>query len=147
MQNEQDLTPLLDTQQNQLGYVIAEGGGLDSKILAIAATNVAVLLFIAQASLGLSHWWQFGLLMLPFLASLVLNGLGLVPKNYLGASVDLTQHPEYLAMDPQTLVLQLLADTENAINRNTTINVKYWRYCLASILLTLLGAIVLFAIL
>ena len=34
-------------------------------------------------------------------------------------SVGIAAHPEYLRMDEKTLILQLLADTEDAITYNT----------------------------
>ncbi len=147
MHTEQDLTPLLDTQQNQLSVVISEGSSLDAKILAIAATNVALLVFVAQASLSIHHQWQYFALLGPFFASLICNGIGLMPKNYFGASIDLNKHPEYLSNNNAQLVLQLISDTKSAITKNGIINARYWRYCAVSIALTVLGAVVLFAIL
>ncbi len=146
MENDQDLSPLLGTQQNQLSIVIDDGSSIDTKSLAVAAINVTLLLFAAQAKLTL-HRWQVAAYVLPLLASLFCNALGALPKKYIGASIDLADHPEYLAMGSQQLLLQLIVDTQNAINRNLDINRRFWRYCLVSIGLTICGTIVLFAIL
>jgi hypothetical protein len=147
MTNEQDFEALLGTQQNQLSLAIAEGSGIDTKSLAITAINVAVLLFIAQAALPLHQWWQQVFLVPPFILSLLFNGFGLLPKKYLGSSIDLSEHPEYLEMDKESLILQLLADTTHAIAHNDQVNVRYWRYCEASIVFTIIGTFALFAIL
>src|SRR4051794_35583235 len=98
-QNSYDLSPLLDTQQNQLGIVVSEGAGDDSKVLAILAVTVALLIFIAQASLHFTSWWQYLIILGSYLVSLVFDGLAVLPKRYLGASIDLDKHPEYLGME------------------------------------------------
>jgi|GEM_PF-834461 len=146
-QNSYDLSPLLDTQQNQLGLVVSVGDNIDSKALALLAINVTLLIFISQSSLHFTAWWQYALILGPYFASLVLDALAVLPKNYLGASIDLSAHPEYLVMDSKTLTLQLLADTKKAISHNGRINDLRWRYCLISIMLTAGGTVALFAIL
>jgi len=147
MTNEQDFEPLLQTQQAQLATVIAEGTAIDAKTLAIAATNVAILLFIAQASLAVNRWWEYAFLVPPFLLSLCCNILGLFPKKYLGSSIDLQKHPEYLEMTKDDLFLQLLSDTMYAIEHNDHINARFWHYCEASMAFTAIGTVALFAIL
>lgn len=147
MANEQDLSPLLDTQQKQLAMVVSDGDGLDNKAMALAAINITLLIFIAQAGLHMHHWWQFAGLWAPFGLSIALNILAIMPKPYIGASIDLARHPEYLTFNSEQLILQLLSDAQFAIARNQATNRQYWRYWLASLALTILGTIVLFAIL
>ncbi len=147
MQNEQDLRPLLTLQQNLLTEVTADGDALDNKAMAMAAINITLLIFVAQADLHLHHWWQSALLWLPYGLSIVFNIMTILPKPYIGASVDLASHPEYLELDKEDLVLQLLSDTQLAIDVNQQINKTYWRYWLTSLAATILGTVVLFAIL
>jgi hypothetical protein len=145
--NDTDLEPLLSTQQNQLNIVIAEGSNIDTKALAVLAVNVAILIFIAQATLVFEQWFIHALVLSPLTLSLLFDGLAVLPKPYSGASVNLNNHPEYVTMERAKLLLQLLADTQQAITRNRAINAVRWRYCLASIILTGIGTIALFAVL
>jgi hypothetical protein len=147
MANEQDLTPLLDTQQNQLAMIISDGDSLDNKAMALAAINITLLIFIAQDGLRLQHWWQLAGLVVPYGVSIVLNIFAILPKPYIGASVDLTRHAEYLTMGKDELMLQLLADTQLAITQNQATNRTYQRYWLVSLALTIIGTLTLFAIL
>ena len=145
--NLPDLEPLLNTQQNQLNFIISTGDGIDSKALALLATDVTVLIFIAQASLHFDPAWHSLLLIIPFLASIVCTLLAAQPKNYSGASIILEDHPEYVTMKKEALILQLLADTQEAIAHNKQINRRHWRYFLIALVLAIIGSIVLFAIL
>lgn len=142
-----DLQPLLDVRQNQLSFVAGDGVAIDTKALAILATNVALMIFVAQAELHISGWLAYGLLFAPYVISLILDTLAIWPRAYAGASVELEQHPEYLELDEETLVLQLLADTEAAIHKNEHFNRIRWRYCVWSIILTAIGTAALFVIL
>lgn len=65
MANEQDLTPLLDAQQNRLGQIMSDSDGIDTKALAILGTNLALIIFIAQAGLHIPTW-EFAVLYIPF---------------------------------------------------------------------------------
>jgi hypothetical protein len=146
MAKEQSLRSLLDLQQNQLDLVFSDGDSIDTKALAILAINVALLLFIAQSSLHFHSWWQYGLLLAPYLLSLGLDGFAIWPTHYRG-NVPLNEHPEYLSMESETLLLQLLADTQLAVEINAAFNRRRWQYCLGSLLLTAFGLVALFAIL
>jgi hypothetical protein len=145
--NIPDFEPLLSTQQNQLAMVVSGGDGIDNKALALLATNVTVLIFIAQASLEFSAWWHYVPLITPFVVSIIFTLLAAQPKSYLGASIVLEEHPEYLALKREELILQLLADTQEAIAHNKRINSKHWRYFLLSLVSAIVGIVVLFAIL
>ncbi len=147
MTPEYDLQPLLEARQNQLNLVFSDGDSIDTKALALLATNVAILLFIAQVGLRLTSWWQHGLLIVPFFISLIFNGFAVWPRKYIGTSGNPDTYPKYLNMDKETLLLQLLADTQFAINTNSLINALRWRYCFGSLLMTVLGTIILFVIL
>ncbi len=147
MPDKQDLEPLLNTQQNDLSLTFSDGNSIDSRALAMLATNVAILIFIGQASLGSVLWWQYILLLGPLFASLVLDTWAIWPRHYRSASVDLLQHPEYMGMSRTELILQLLTDTIASIAINTELNAQRLRLCLASVMLTAFGAAILFAIL
>lgn len=147
MSDNQNLQPLLDVRQNQLTFVANDGVAIDTKALAVLATNVAVMLFAAQATLIIHGWLPYSLLFAPYVASLALDTLSIWPQAYAGASVDLTDHPEYLGMDDEELILQLLADTEHAIHHNVRLNRLRWRWCVLSLILTAVGTLGLFVLL
>lgn len=138
----EDLQPLLDTQQNQLGFVSSDGASIDSRALAILATNVALLIFIEQ-SVHTSNPVALAGLLLPFLVSLAFNVFAVWPRHYAGASINLHAHPEYLTMASDDLMLQLLADTADAIKTNSELNKRRWRYCLVSLACTAIGTAIL----
>lgn len=142
-----ELEPLLSTQQNQLILTFDNGSSIDNKALAMLATNVALLIFVGQAMLQPHDWWQSALVFVPYILSLLLDILAIWPRAYSGAGIDLDSHPEYLGYDQDTLTLQLIADTKDAIKTNTRLNVRRWRYCVVSIMLTGLGTLALFGIL
>ena len=112
--------PILDTQQNQLSFVLSAADGVDGKVLGILGSNVAVLIFMAQAGLHIVGW-QWALLLAPFIVSLVFDVMAIWPQPYRG-NVSVQDRPEYLSMDEEDLLLQLLADTEGAIKENATLN-------------------------
>ncbi|HSW99605.1 MAG TPA: hypothetical protein VLH38_01065 [Patescibacteria group bacterium] len=144
---EQDLEPLLSTQQEQVGFLIDVSNSIDSKALALLAINVAILIFIAQAMLHLHSWWESVFLIGPFILSLILNIIAIWPRKYASVGADLRRHPEYLTLPKDDLVRQLLSNTEAAILQNTHLNTLRLRVSIASIVLTGLGTLVLFAIL
>ena len=133
--------PLLETRQNQLGYVLSAGEAIDSKALGVLGANIAVLIFIAQAGLWLD-WWQWLLLLVPFAVSLVFDVLAIVPQNYRG-NVSVSDHPEYLSMDEEDLLLQLIVDTEAAITENNKLNFMRGSWYTISIVLSVFGAAIL----
>lgn len=141
-----DRQPLLDTQQNQLGALLNHSASIDAKALGLLAAIVAVLIFIGQAKLVLA-WWQWIVLLTPYFAALVYTILAVLPRNYVAASINLDDHPEYLILDKEALVLQLLADTKLAIQNNQRLNNMRWRYCELSLLLSLAGTLVLLVLL
>jgi hypothetical protein len=142
-----NLEPLLNTQQNQLMLTFDNSDSIDTKALAMLATNVALLIFLGQAALQPHSWVQITLVILPYILSLLLNIMAIWPRAYSGASIDLDEHPEYLGYDQDTLILQLISDTKDAIHVNSALNTQRWRYCVLSIVLTGLGTLALFAIL
>jgi hypothetical protein len=111
---EKDLQPLLDTQQNQLSVSLSANDSIDNRALGIVASVVAVLIFIGQAPFVLDVWLWIALLV-PYAVSLVYAIVCLRPRFGPGASVNLEEHPEYLTMQKDALVAQLLADTRLAI--------------------------------
>jgi hypothetical protein len=146
-ENSYDLEPLLDAQQNHLAVAMADSAGIDAKALGIAAANIAVLIFIAQANLGFSGWFMHAALLVPYVVSLACNILTILPRDYKGPGVDITTSPEYLEMDRETLIAQLLANTQSAITINGRLNNLRWRYCAVSLTFSAIGTSVLFVIL
>ena len=147
MSDKQDLEPLLNAQQSQLNISLADSSSIENKALAILAGNTAILLFIGQVGFTFSAWWHWLVLLGPFLLSVALIGIALWPRKYEGPLIALDNHPEYLEMRKDDLILQLLADAQTAQRHNLQLNTRRWKYCTLAILQTILGAIILFAIL
>lgn len=141
-----DHQPLLDTQQSQLVITLDTSSGLENKALALFAANVAILIFLGEGASTLVAW-QAALLLGPFFLALVIIVFALVPRSYVGAGIDLDEHPEYLGLDKDDLLLQLLANTKYAIQENTRLNRVLWRYCVSSFALSVLGALMIFILL
>lgn len=146
MAKEIDLGPLLDVRQNQLSILFTESNSIDTKALAIIATDVAILVFSAQASLRVSHWWLGTLLVGGYAVSILAAIFALWPFRYQGAGVNLTEHPEYLKLNSEKLVLQLIADTERAVEKNGRLNHSRWQAVLCSFLLASISTLTLFVI-
>jgi hypothetical protein len=138
-----DLQPLLDTKQNHLSLIFSDSSSIDAKALAVLAADIAILIFIAQSDLHLAPA-GFILLLGPFILALLLNGAAIWPRKYIGASINLDKHPDYLSMEKDALLLQLLADTQLAIDKNSAINQTRWSFCAGSIVLSLIGLVLLF---
>jgi hypothetical protein len=149
MANEQDLTPLLETQQAHAGHLMDVSNGIDTKALAFLAINIALIIFVAQSAVTPHGMLQSLLLYGPFVASTIFNGLAFWPRYYASAGVDLVMYPDYLTMDSATLVRQLLADIELVIEDNTRLNAIRLRFCIISIITSVagLGILLIFAIL
>jgi hypothetical protein len=113
--------PILDTRQNRLSYELSHADSIVANTLGVLAANIAVLIFIAQASLSLVVW-QWVLLIAPLVASLVFNIMAMLWAKPYRTNVSMTDHPEYLSMDEEDLLLQLIADTEGAIEENAYYN-------------------------
>lgn len=139
MPRKQDLQPLLDVQQNDLGMIVDGSDAIDSKALGMLAYNGAALIFVAQSDLG--AWWRVVPLFAVFLASMVCNIIAIWPRDYVGACVSLDEHPEYLSKDKDELVAQLLSDTQAAIRTDLQANHVKWRLLAVSILLSLAGTL------
>ena len=146
MQTEQDLDPLLANQQNQLDLVFGEGDSIDSKALAILGANVAIIIFVNQTAHGLALW-EYIALYAPFAASLLLDLFSVWPRKYLYAGVPADRLTDYINMDRDELLLQLLSTTQAAIEHNSHINFLRMRACLISIGITGLGFLALLCIL
>lgn len=129
--------PILETRQNQLSFVLSAADGIDGKALGILGANIAVLIFIAQSTLQLTTWEAT--VFIPFVASLVFNIMAIWPQPYRG-NVSVEDRPEYLSMDEEDLLLQLLADTEGAIKENAELNRMRIGWYTISIGLSMLGA-------
>jgi len=124
---------------------MSDSDGIDAKALAVLGANIAILIFIDQADLK-AALWEFVLLYTPFALSFLLDMFSIWPRRYAGMP-DVDDTPEYLNMDRQILILQLLADTEAAIHHNVRLNRSRMRACLLSVLLTGLGFLALLFIL
>jgi hypothetical protein len=136
MNENQDLQPALDAAQNQLGLTFSASDSLDTKALAILAYDVAIGIFVLQSELTKTLWLLVPLLTLLGM-SLLVSLITVIPRYYVGAIVDLDEHQEYFELTAKELVIQLLADTEEAIGRNEKLNTRKTRYCLTSILMSL----------
>jgi hypothetical protein len=144
--NEHDLQPLLDVRQNQLGLVFSESDSIETKALAIIGAGVGVLIFAEQASLHIGHWWM-GLLMVGgYIFALLLSVAVIWRWPYAGAGVNLLNQPEYLEMDKDSLVLQLMADTDQAIATNQRLNQVRWRLAMLSFSCSSVATLTLFVI-
>lgn len=130
--------PILDTRQNQLGFVLSAADSIDGKALGILGANIAALIFIAQSGLQLALT-EWAALFAPFVASLIFNIMATWPQPYRG-NVSVEDRPEYLSMDEEDLLLQLLADTEGAIKENAGLNQMRMGWYTISIALSMLGA-------
>ncbi|HKU18542.1 MAG TPA: hypothetical protein VJP80_04675 [Candidatus Saccharimonadales bacterium] len=142
MANKRNLQPLLDVRQNQLDFIFSASDSLDTKALAVLGFDTAIVIFALQSLTTAPLWLLLPVLFL-FLPSLIYAVLVIWPQDYRGSSVTPLEHPDYLAMSEDQLVLQLLADTEKAITLNTPLNNKKSRYCIRAILISLAGVILL----
>ena len=143
MNEEFDLQPLLDTQQTKLDIIMNVGASIDAKALGLFAAIITVLIFIAQTNLTLM-WVVWALLLVPLFVALGFTVLALYPRQYVGTSAGLDKHPEFYAMPKEVLILQLLADTQYAIEQNGAYNKRRWKYCAAAFLASTFGVLVLF---
>ncbi len=146
MARDHDLEPLLAVRQNQLSLLFNVSDTIDNKALAVLATDVAILLFMAQADLRL-RWWGYIFCLVPLSLSLLLSIIAVWPREYSGAGVNLADHPEYLSLEDEQLVLQLLADTQASIEANKLLNATRLRFCVSGLLATGLATLTLLAIL
>jgi hypothetical protein len=140
-----DLTPFLDTRQNQLSLEVSAGDAIDAKALGLLAANIAILIFVAQSALN-THIWSL-LIVVLFLLSSVFNIVAIWPRKYSGASVSVFDHPEYLTMTSAELVKQLIADTEAAIGHNKGLNRLRMQCCAVSLLVTICASLLLLILL
>jgi hypothetical protein len=140
-ENDIDLQPALDAAQNQLGLTISASDSLNSTSLAILAADVALAIFALQSEMH-NQWWLLVPLFISLLFSVYLTLKIIWPGKsgeYAGAIVDITEHQSYLTLPTDELVLQLLVDTQAAINYNNEQNAVKTRNCIAAIILSLIG--------
>lgn len=142
MSDKQELKPLLEVRQNHLTFVLSYAESLDNKNLAILAANVAALLFALQTLPDTSAIVYFGMFG-SYIVSTLINIVGVFPMNYIGSSVDIDKHPEYLSMAEDKLVLQLLSDTQVAVLQNRRLNARRFRLLTVATVLTGLGTLLL----
>jgi hypothetical protein len=135
-----DLQPLLDTQQNQLMITVDEGTAIDSRALALLAINIGFAGFILDTFIN-EPAWQIATAGISVALALTACILALLPRTYMGAGIDLTQHPEYLGFDREELQWQLLSDTQYAIETNSAFNRERMRYFLAAFALSIISSI------
>lgn len=140
-----NLTPFLDARQNQLCLEVSGGDAIDAKSLGLLGSNIAILIFTAQSSLHASAWVV--VLMVLLVASSLLDVIALWPRKYSGASVSAFDHPDYLSYDDDTLIRQLIADTEEAITKNNHLNAHRLKYVGASLSATLVASVILLILL
>lgn len=141
-EQHENLQTLLDLQQNELGALDAVADGIDSRNLAILAANITLLIYIGQAGFGFEIW-QAAVIMAPFLASAVCNLRLIWPAQYYG-NTDVSVHPEYLNMSREELLLQLISNTQFALDNNARLNRQRIRTCMLALWLAVIGVIILF---
>jgi len=144
MARKQNLQPLLDVQQNHLGLVMGVGNSLDTAALGILGFSAAVFIFGLDTALD-NPWWLWLPLVVTLMTSIAVAVYAVWPRAYRGASVDLEVYPHYFTMPEEALLLQLIADTQNAVKANEVINRKKTRACIFSILLAFTGLALLLA--
>ena len=143
MQDQNDnLQSLLDIQQNELAAVSAVSDTIDGRNFAVLSANIAVIIFAAQSSFGFDLW-QYGVL-LPLVASTLIN-MSLISLAPYRGNADLSVHPEYLSAPRDELLLQLISDTQAAIETNSKLNGKRQRRCMLALWLFILGVVLLSA--
>jgi hypothetical protein len=138
--HQDDPQPLLDVQLSQLEITLQEGSAIDAKALGILATNVALLLFMAQGRLYFSEWWQTVFLYGPLFVSLIFNTVVIWPRLYAGPGLTPKQLPRYLQMSSRDRTLQLISTATYGIEANLALNHKRWQFCLLSITFTVIGS-------
>ncbi len=138
MSKKQNIQPLLDAAQNQLGLTISTGDSLDSKLLAILGFDAALLIFALQSELPASLWVLLPAL-ITLLVSLGLSVFSIWPRSYKGGSVDVIKHAEYLSLEEDELAVQILSDTQEAIMTNSDINAARSKYCIVAIISSITG--------
>jgi len=134
--------PILDTRQNRLSFELSRSDGIDSKALSMLGANIAVLIYIAQAGLQMSDWKWF-VLLVPFGLSSFMNVMQVLFYAPYRGNVSMTDHPEYLSMDEEDLLLQLIADTESAIVEGADLNARRLKWFAASVILSIIGVSIL----
>lgn len=118
--NEAGLRVLLQNSQTTLVQTYAVTDSLDSKALAIIGFTIAIFAINPPDS-SLSFVGAYMLLVSSVLAYTVIK-----IRKFQSSQVDLEQAPEYFFKAEQELLLQLIADTEGAIEDNQgTISIKY----------------------
>lgn len=131
-----NLQPALDACQNQLSLTFSASDSLDTKALGILGFDIALLIYVLQADLH-KNPIVLAVSLLIFSISLALTVGVIMPKDYTGAIVNLNDHAEYLELAEKDLVLQLIADTQEAIDINTYLNNIKSKYCMVAIILSL----------
>lgn len=136
--NPKNLERLLEISQNQLGLTFQASDSLDTKALGILAFDVAILIFTLQSEID-NPWWLltplFGLFTMSMLCAIKVFW----PSDYQGPVVDIRERNEYLDMPNPSLLLQLLADTKEAIDSNNEQNTTKSISCITAIMLSLIG--------
>ncbi len=138
MLKSENLQPVLSAAQKQLGLTFSASDSLDTKALGVLGFNLAVLIFSLQSETH-NQWWLLVPLFLFFGLSLLCAIMVFWPSDYLGAVVNIKEHEEYLSMPNDKLLLQLLADTQEAIDLNNAQNGAKSTLCTTAIVLSLTG--------
>ena len=128
----QNFSPALDAAQNQLGLTFSASDSLDAKALRVLGFDIAIGIFTLQSE-NHNPLWLLTLLLTALIVSIIFTGVVIRPRQYIGAIVDLNEHPEYFELSEDDLVLQLLADTQDAIAMNSSLNQKKSGYCATAI--------------
>ncbi|HSE61198.1 MAG TPA: hypothetical protein VLA88_02800 [Candidatus Saccharimonadales bacterium] len=136
-----DPQSLLATQLSQLEITLQEATAIDAKTLAIVATDITLLIFMAQTQLHVGIWWLTFLMYLMFFVALVFAAIAVWPLNYkyVAPGINSQQLPSYLQMSEPARTIQLISTATYGTETNLALNAKRWRLCRLSIVFTVLG--------
>lgn len=138
MPSKQNLQPLLDAAQREADAVLSTSDSLDGKGLGILGFNIALVLFALETQTDNSFWLLIPLFVLFGLSSL-LSIVIIWPRDYITSSASVADHPEYLQLPEEALLLQLIANTQKAIEVNSKPTLLKSRTCVAALWLSLAG--------
>lgn len=131
-----DPQTIFATQLSQLEITLQDAASIDAKSLAVVATDIALMIFMAEMPPAFSLWSY-----LPFALSFILATINVIPLHYIGPGITPQQVLSYLQMDEQGRTIQFISNFTNAIKKNTSLNDRRWRVCLAAIVLEAVGLV------
>ena len=139
MADNRNLQPLLESARRYADAITGASDSLDSKALGVLGFNLALVIFALQSVRDNPAWLLIAML-LQFAVSSILTIVIIWPRNYAGPYVPLSTHPENLNLPEEQLLLQLIANTEQAAKINAKPTFFKRRCCIAALCFSLAGA-------